>query len=567
MKRHINISTYRKRLGRAAAALLLAATAAMTACSETYPGLAYDYGGSGQQNTEGAGDAVPIRVYATKRYFFSVTAGSAEQQSSGAKTSAGLTRGTGPIDKSEDNITVDEKNFLQQKTFHIFAFRYGKDEQGPQAQDADLRKTLDISASAGWYDPENNSCLVDNSKDYDEGMTAVLDLGSPGPAESSYRFVMSDDPHPDRTTGDPYSPVEEADLNYSSTYEETGYCFFGYHTDGAHVSTSREADAISHGVEIDGSNDLMYGYAEPVTALTLKETYDFDPAADAASAEAYKKIVASGTGYSTYSARRGIYPIVGLRHQLARLFFEVKPAAETAKDVVIDSILVWSKYKGTMTVAARVNSLDELPKAQSITWQDDDADRRAYRSVSAETSAQGTYKWLDLREESADGYEQCQPLESFEMISLMNPVTETDEDGNTVYKKDADGEYMVNWDPNTPLADRKGQQLGSSLMIPETDSIAIMICFHQGNLALNVGGGSVEYRPSHQYTALYWVGAPEEQAGGNDARDPVTGTWLFSPGYYYNIKVGVYGLQKIEVYAGADGWQSGGDIIINPDDI
>lgn len=562
MKRQTTIATYRRSLKAKAAALLMAAAALMTACSETYPGLAYDYGDDGQQNTEGSGDLeIPIKVYATKRYFFSVTAGSASQGNAGgnaAKAGDGLTRGTGAIDKSEDNITTEEKEFLRQKTFHIFAFRYGKDEQGPQSQDADLRKTQMENTAAGWHDPEKNSCLVDNPYDYDTGMSAVLDLGSPGPAESSYRFIMAKDPHPERA-GDPYMPLIEEDFYYSSTYEETGYCFFGYHTDGAHTRTSREADAIKHDIEIDGANDVMLGYADPVTGQALKETYDFDPGQSAAAAEAYKKIVSSGTGYSTYSARRGIYPIVGMRHQLARLIFEVRPAEETAKDVVIDSILVWSKYKGTMTVAARVNSLDQLPKAQGIEWQDNDADRRAYRSVTAEESVRGTYKWLDLREESEDGYTPCAPMKSFAMIDLMDPVMEQDDNGNLVPKKNQDGEYIVNWNPNTPLSQRKGQRLGSSLMVPETDSLAIMICFHQGNLAGDYS--------SRKYTSFYWIGAPEGQAGGNDARDPVTGAWLFRRGYYYNIKVGVYGLQKIDVSAGAEGWQNGGTVIVDPDEV
>ena len=170
----------------------LALMAVMTvACSESYPGQNYVYDTTDNPiNGEGIGDEqlADVKVYATKRYFFSVMA------QSGTK---GLTRGTGAIDKPSSGTTDEEQyDFLKKlrnKNFNIYAFRYGKNTQGPQSTDANLQMTTDKDHSpSAYYDASNDHVVVDNPKTeyYDKGIYGSIEAGAPNDPETSYRFVL-----------------------------------------------------------------------------------------------------------------------------------------------------------------------------------------------------------------------------------------------------------------------------------------------------------------------------------------------------------------------------------------
>ena len=55
--------------------------------------------------------------------------------------------------------------------------------------------------------------------------------------------------------------------------------------------------------------------------------------------------------FSSFTARRGIYPTFLFNHHLSRLRFELYPGSTTADDIFVDSIKVMSRTRGVFTVA------------------------------------------------------------------------------------------------------------------------------------------------------------------------------------------------------------------------
>ena len=534
----------------------LALMAVMTvACSESYPGQNYVYDTTDNPiNGEGIGDEqlADVKVYATKRYFFSVMA------QSGTK---GLTRGTGAIDKPSSGTTDEEQyDFLKKlrnKNFNIYAFRYGKNAQGPQSTDANLQMTTnkDHSPSA-YYDAANDHVVIDNPKHYDKGIYGSIEAGAPNEPETAYRFVLYEEPLPAPIIVPGQTGRDSVTFYYPTLYQETGYNFFGYFFDGSERKCTRNEDHITYDIEIDGAQDLMLGRAPALgqgdnwmklAQMLSGNDHIIDPGNEEQldklkNSDAFVRILNSQTGYSAYSSRRGVHPIIDLHHCLTRLKFAVVPAARTAVDVVIDSILVWSPYQATVKVAARTNTFEELDNSQSVTWQADEADRMAFKSDT--TFSTPTYRWLGLQADSPDGFETCGALEDFDMGDLMQ--WDLDERGER---------HVISWEGDVPFIERTRHNFDGSLMVPETDSLALLICWHQA--ISNRDNSGNQQVVSNQ--TIYRIGAPNQGQG--------TGvTPRFRQGYYYNIIIGVYGMEKIVVIPNVDAWQEGGDVPIDPDE-
>ena len=81
---------------RIATSIALVALAALSSCSDSYPGLTYDYNGDKITNNE-TYDKTPVMVFVNKQNFFSVSA------TRGGDTEPG--KGTGPFD--EESILTE----------------------------------------------------------------------------------------------------------------------------------------------------------------------------------------------------------------------------------------------------------------------------------------------------------------------------------------------------------------------------------------------------------------------------------------------------------------------------
>lgn len=126
---------------------------------------------------------------------------------------------------------------------------------------------------------------------------------------------------------------------------KTAYDFYAYYIDALNVpgrSVARSRDRISFPVTIDGCTDLMTGKA-CVSESTLESSGFSD----------IEKGMMRKYAFSSYTARRGVIPMLEFRHHLTRLRFEMYPAGDMANTVIINSIAVKTKTSGDFVVVSR----------------------------------------------------------------------------------------------------------------------------------------------------------------------------------------------------------------------
>ena len=186
--------------------------------------------------------------------------------------------------------------------------------------------------------------------------------------------------------------------------------------------------------------------------------------------------------------------------------FLAYPGDESADNVVIKGISVESRYRGRLTVAAR--NTDE-------TGIEFDSDRRD----------------LELREASPDGVSPCPPLNS---------------DG---YVVSYDGSMAsLPWDERARAEDRR-----------EPDRLPRLgVC---PDIVLH--SDCRRWRRQDR-TARPEIALPAQGPGDVLLQRTRKRAYIFRPGYVYSVKIVVYGLQEIKVSANIEGWEYGGDIVLDP---
>lgn len=435
-----------------------------TACSQSYPGLVYPGPDEEIGNNE-TYDKTPIMLFVNEQNFFSISA----------------TRGTGAFDQ-EDNGGFNEgrrKNTI----LYVMAFRNGKDQQGPLGAPADLTKTR--YAEGKTHDDDNESCLLDGGS-YLKGMPMELNAENGG----ALRIIKEGTGEGDFWTGE--------EPNYSTTYQDVGYNFFAYYIDDFKPTVSnthRNSDRIYYDLIVDGSQDILYGAAPPLTMEKLYQSY-----ADLhLSYEDMAKIV-NANGYSTFAAHRDVHPAIELQHAMTRFKFEAYPGGDDANNIKITGIKMKSRYKGEMTVAAR--STDEL----GIDYDDEET-------------------WLYLKECAGDGT-PATPLQEV-TVEYDNSMVDT------------------------PWNERPHKSVGSSLLLPPSYQYKLVIEYEQCV--------DTEHNIWKPITTTYTVTAPKSDS------DAGTEYAIFQPGCVYTMKIAIFGLSSIKVYASVKGWSEGGEILINPD--
>lgn len=374
-------------------------------------------------------------------------------------------------------------------TFYVFAFRDEESGQTTLTSAPDLTKSAYSPNKDTANDQDNESCLVDGTSKI-LGMPFVCNPDRAGALELKQSLTVGGE--------------TESAIYYSNTYQDVGYNFFGYYIDDFKPTTSnthRTASSIYYDLHIDGSQDILLGSAPRITSELINDDYSNLKL----STEDRNRIIQIGS-YSTFAGHRQLHPTIKMEHKLARLVFKAFPGDESADRVTITGISVIAKSKGKLVVAGRTAD------ACGLTFND------------------GSEEELVLREASPDGVTACPELKS-------------------------EG-YVVTWDESmedTPWADRPSTQIGSCLLLPQSESYTLLLyyTYHAAN------GKDMEL------TARYQIDAPQNDGV---SYDEATKKYYFRAGYQYNVKIAVYGLQEIKVAATVEGWQSSDeDIIVDPD--
>lgn len=463
------------------------AAVAFTACGESYPSLEYDKDENNHITNTESSNRTPIQVYVNEPSLFSVTA----------------SRGMGAVDKEDEDWDARRDNML----LKVFAFH--------NAEDADFRENMYVSHN-GEESPDFKNCLIDNATnsgtEYYEGKPARL------VDDEGLEFLKKKDSE------------ERELLYYSSKYQDEGYNFFAYYVDDIELSASntvRSKDEIYHNIEIDGTQDIMCGYAPKMSLYSVMKALRFignppeDEDSETYAKRIYKMLSPSqqadinnvlNYGYSTYAAHRGVNPVIDIRHQLARLKFTAYPGDETAENITIQGIEVRIHTKGKLTVAT--NDLSKV----GLSFDETEPLNSVY-----------------LKEASVDGIEPMQPLrQDYYIVKL------TEED-----KKK----------PNTDWTERveSSLKIGGHLLVEPGDVISLTLHYDEKR---KISENSDEEKLMKDLKVNYNITAPKVPQNF----DKATGTYRFREGYSYDINIAVFGLQPIEIYAQMEGWKDGDDV-------
>ena len=323
--------------------LMVAMTASIFgACSESYPGSEeYDHtqGLPGIKNEDTWSEHIPIMLFVNEQNVFAIK-----------------TRGAGAIEGSDTNNVKR----MEQAIFNVFAFRDGDNGifTGPNVNEILTREPdLHYYVNAKDYVPSeykslidttnNVNCLLDG-KDYKFGLPTMLKGGQLYPR----RFYKGE--------------TLDTTFYYSWVNEEVPYNFFAFHIDDIDPTNSvteiRQADKIVYKFQIDGSQDVLYGVSADLNGEIYKEESSNGTKSNyvhgawkSLSAKEKDKIKSIG-GYCTFTAHRNIHPVIDMDHALTRLKFKAYAADPKAKDVTVTRVQVKSKYKATLTAAARKRS-------------------------------------------------------------------------------------------------------------------------------------------------------------------------------------------------------------------
>lgn len=308
-------------------ALSMATIMLLAACSQSYPGLEYEFPDNEIGNTE-TYNKTPIMVFVNEQNFFSITA----------------TRGMGAFESDENNQVVSPIQ-KQNAILYLYSFRNGQDQQGPLTSPADLTKTR--YAQGKPHDEYNESCLLDGP-DYNHGMPMKLNAEPGGMLEPQWT---------------------EDSLFYSSRYQDVGYNFFCYHIDDCPNSVERSSDRIVCTCTVDGTQDVLYGHAHELDLAYLNDKYGNLNLTDEEKAK-----VVNANGYSTLAAHRDIHPSINLDHAMARFIFQAFPGDENANEIKIKHVKMYAQKQCQITVAARtteeagVKFLEEKDWMSLMSW-------------------------------------------------------------------------------------------------------------------------------------------------------------------------------------------------------
>jgi hypothetical protein len=304
------------------------------------------------------------------------------------------------------------------------------------------------------------------------------------------------------------SAIAKVDSKQIKYYPAQGnFDFYGYRLDGAerdwvgdnHFGVAAHPESVGDSVainfEIDGSQDIMVAKAVPTTGDATTQA----------------------RAYSAYSARHGLQPVLNFKHLLTRLVFNVIPGdsavTKAGAPVFIDSILVKSMTKGSLTIAKRIALSGDQ---QSITWRTD-------------TVAEMLY----LKQRAAGA------TDSMNLVTLI-PVSLAGKDSIDT----ADG---ITW-----IA--KSTQIGEALLVqPGVESYDFEIYMTQ-TVPTSTDGST----PAKPWKNVYKT---QIKPGANDGTK-------FQEGTSYNVNITVWGLEEINVTTKLTKWEDANDpIVVNGEDL
>ena len=444
------------------------AVALLAGCKSDYPHIEYE-GDPNKVEFDNLDSRVPIMVAISDPLYESYT------------------RGMGAFDNVKDYSSIDEN----WKNADIFVYAFYSPDGMAGSPDG-----INYSERMNSKNEEKIYCLVDDADNDNLGHGKKARLN-----RDMTSFLQWTD---------------EDMVYYNSTYPQYRYKFFAYHIDDAanmSMKPERVVDYVAYDVKIDGTQDLMLGYAAPTPEQKSKLS------------STGNKHILNNLDKLTYSAETGhvdLFPIFKMEHQLAYLKFFLKADSivvdgkkvmdPEVKNVRVENIFITSPYHGEFIVAA-----DDTSKL-GINFTSET--RPIYMPVKVKTDADG------------------------------NIVT--DEKGRRItVASDEDGQVMpgdsYGFNPRfTPKAEEK--ELGVGYLLPAANKYKLDLVCKQ----LRVDENGNEVGEAIYHTSQYELYIP---GGGS-----------FEAGHKYEVMIKVYGLRDIVLGLEDLLWREGTDITVGEED-
>jgi len=211
------------------------------------------------------------------------------------------TRGQGAFDSTRPQSEID--SMWHNATFYLYAFR--NDSIGSYTESVDSKQY---------------ACLLDNEEAYMDDLNSLV---------LSYR-QKNKYGHP---------------IYWSNENELIPYSFSGYYVDDAKIEkTQRGDDSVSVLVTFDGSQDLLLGKAR----ITPKQEELIEESVAPDYMRSYS--------YSTYTARRNLFPVLDMKHALSRFRITLYPNDKNCVNIIVDSIKILTYNHVEMVAAHRDTS-------------------------------------------------------------------------------------------------------------------------------------------------------------------------------------------------------------------
>lgn len=450
----------------------------LSGCRQHYPGIEYD-GLEDDIGVDYKEGKVPVYVAVNDPLFEHYT-----------------TRGVGAFDDLKNNETSDQKWW--EADFRVYAFL----RRSFNGYGGDLDYTERMNPS-----DDDCLCLIDDTgTDGSNGHGRKANLHK----EQSVFLEWSD----------------EDEIYYNDTYQYYAYRFFAYYLDDAYDfsegPTVRSKDCISYDFTIDGTQDLMCGYATLTDAqIAEAETFDSDEKDNEFFADNIKDLA-----FSKATGNRSIHPVFSMKHKLAYLKFFLKAGRVTTNNGVeevdseianvhIRNISISALTKGTMVVAS-----DDTSRV-GVTF-DETSSEILYMPIKVKTNEFGD---ILLDNEGKSTYMPRQEV------------------GGKVVAGTSDG-----FNPSiTP--GKNPEEIGMGFLVPPADEYALTLHCSQYKVD-DDGNELIDPETGEQKVINYKVSYRLKLNTGNP----------FLEGYKYEVTVHVFGHQRIQLQLGDITWGDGGDI-------
>ena len=335
------------------------------------------------------------------------------------------------------------------------------------------------------------------------------------------------------TTGN--SGTVKNNLGAVKYYPLTGaFDFYGWHLDDAEGADAINADNLTGTITINGTQDLMVGKA----AVTEDQKTNFNADIN----ENFTMDNAIARAYSSWTARRGVQPIIKFKHLLARLDFKAC-LGQNLGDANDKIAVTKTRENKTYEEAYKLDQGYPQPESGEIK---NGVYVKSIKVIDPVTTFDVTVAAIDEN-----------------TLGISHPQDAT-EDGSTSFelkqKSTTPGNVMEKLIPvNAGITKNDdGKDVGDGIMIvPGSNKFKMKVVLMQYVKVIDKNDAT---DPTDIEDIYEW----KENEMTTEVALP-EGT--FGAGNYYTVKITMFGFQKIEVHAELAAWQSGGEpITSNPED-